>query len=85
MNNKILECVFVIQHSREIDDIEDVKFIGVYSSYENAVAAVKRLSMQPGFRDYPSGFDIDKYPLDKDHWAEGFFTICDEHETEMNE
>ncbi len=64
---------FVLQHiALEDQDGEDVKFIGVYSSRELGESAIKRLSVQPGFSDYPSGFYLDEYPFDKDHWSEGF-------------
>jgi hypothetical protein len=68
--------VFVVQHVHEIkEDDEDVKLIGVYSTEESARAAVARLSLQPGFRESASGFHVDRYIVDKDHWAEGFITV----------
>ena len=68
-----MASVFVLQHvhSRE-DGGEDVKLIGVYSSREQAQAAVARLGRQPGFADAPDGFHIDEYRVDQDHWAEGY-------------
>lgn len=58
--------VFVVHHVHELEeDREDVKLIGVYSTEETANAAVKRLSTQPGFRDTPDGFHIDRGPLGK--------------------
>ena len=68
-----MASVFVLQHvhSRE-DGVEDVKFIGVYSSRETADAAVSRLSLQPGFSESADGFSVDEYQLDQDQWAEGF-------------
>jgi homoserine kinase type II len=78
--------VYVVQHLNLLDeDTEDVKMIGVYSSQEYAEAAIKRLSEQPGFRDFPKlinphvdeekpGFYIDAYEIDKDHWTEGYRT-----------
>ena len=70
--------VFVVQHvhSRE-DGVEDVKFIGVYSSREKAEAAVLRLSLQPGFSDAPDGFNVDEYRVDQDHWSEGYVAAAD--------
>lgn len=65
--------VFVLQHARPTETgKESVKFIGVYSSRANAERAIRRLSVQPGFRDWPDEFHIDAYDLDVDHWAEGF-------------
>ena len=70
-----MTSVFVVQHiAREGQPDEDVKFIGAYFSREQAVAATNRLRELPGFRDYPDGFHIDEYSLDKDYWAEGFVT-----------
>jgi len=69
--------VFVVQHLRESSDgTEDVKFIGVYSSAPAAQTAVERLRSKPGFCEYPDGFSIDRYPVDQDHWTEGFGLGC---------
>jgi hypothetical protein len=68
-----LTSVFVVQHvARANEPDEDVKFIGVYSTRERAIAATSRLRPLPGFRDGLDGFHIDEYRLDEDHWAEGF-------------
>jgi hypothetical protein len=60
---------------------EDIKLIETYSSNETARAAIEQFKVQPGFCDYPhltddeeSGFYLDEYELDKDHWSEGFVT-----------
>jgi len=68
-----MTTVFVVQHvARQDEPDENVKFIGVYSDHQHATEAIIRLRTLPGFRDYPNGFCIDEYPLDKDHWSEGF-------------
>jgi hypothetical protein len=67
--------VFILHHVHETEDIEDIKLIGVYSSEENAQAAILRLSQQSGFVDHPDGFQISRYDLDKDNWTEGFITF----------
>jgi hypothetical protein len=68
--------VYVLHHvSREDQDDEDVKLIGVYSSEENAKAAIDRLGAAPGFRDCPEGFHVDRFEVDEDHWTEGFVTV----------
>ncbi len=68
--------VYVLQHVHEFKDgEEDVKMIGVYSTQEQAEAAVGRMRLQPGFSDTPKGFCIDRYPLDQDHWSEGYITV----------
>ena len=58
------------------DGAEDVKFIGVYSSRENAQAAIVRLAKAPGFSETPEGFHIDEYQVDMDQWVEGYSTLA---------
>ena len=68
--------VFVVQHVHEIDsNNENIKMIGVYSTEKRAQEAVERLTLQPGFSRCQEGFEVIPYPLDKDHWVEGFITI----------
>lgn len=65
--------VYLLQHEREDEaGYENVKVIGIYSTEELANDAIKALSILPGFRDYPDGFSIDPYTVDKSHWLEGF-------------
>ena len=79
-----MTSVFIVQHlHRHPGGEEDVKMIGAYRTMESARAAVERLRFQPGFRELPfivdfekdiddQGFHISEYPLDKDHWSEGY-------------
>ncbi len=67
---------YVLQHTHEMEDgAEDVNFIGMYSSRENAQAAIARLGQAPGFSEAPAGFHIDEYQVDKDQWVEGYSTL----------
>ncbi|EEF61222.1 DUF7336 domain-containing protein [Pedosphaera parvula] len=87
MNSQSTNTVFVVQHLHSLlGGNEDIKLIGIYRSAKSAQAAVERLKIQPGFRDYPrlinpdidedeQGFYIDEYTLDSDHWPLGFVTI----------
>lgn len=68
-----MEAVFVLHHVRSDDEYGDhAKLIGVYRTASAAEAATKRLACQAGFVDSPAGWQIDRYELDQDHWAEGF-------------
>jgi hypothetical protein len=71
--------VFLVQHVHKVwsgeAEEEEVKTIGIYASRKGADEAVARLVTQPGFSDHPEGFRIDRYELDKDHWAEGFVAV----------
>lgn len=47
--------VFLLQHLHLLnDDEEDVKTLGVYSSREEALIAVERFRLLPGFSDTPN-------------------------------
>jgi hypothetical protein len=71
--------VYVLQHEHSLSDgTEDVKFIGVYSSKENAQAASVRLGQAKGFSETMDGFSIDEYEVDKDQWLEGYVTSSDD-------
>ena len=68
-----MASVFVLQHVHVREGgVEDVKFIGVYSSRANADAAMARLGRLPGFSEAPDGFHADEYRVDQDHWVEGY-------------
>lgn len=72
-----MQTVYVLQHIHtRADDVEDVKFIGVYSSREKAESAVARLNRLPGFSEAPDGFHVDEYRIDRDHWVEGYVTVA---------
>ena len=69
--------VFVLWHVHADDDDE---LVGVYSSETEAMRAIQRLCMLPGFRNNPElvqyggtseGFVIARYELDRDQWPEG--------------
>jgi hypothetical protein len=70
-----MDCVYVVQHAYEHSNgAEEVKFISVYESQEQAHAAVERTRRLPGFSDIPDSFSIDRYQIGKDHWTDGFLT-----------
>ncbi len=64
--------VFLLQHVRQTSQYEDVKTIGIYTTRVAAETTVRRMSGLPGFCEYPEGFHIDEYALDKDEWTGGF-------------
>jgi hypothetical protein len=69
MSNKVHLLWFVNQMAEQ-DDAE--LLIGVYSDETEARAAIARLKDQRGFVDFPEGFQIHAYELNRDHWTEGF-------------
>jgi hypothetical protein len=71
--------VFVVQHVRELpDEVEEVKFIGVYSTPRAAKSAIRELRVQSGFSAFPDGFCVNRYTIDETHWREGFVTPNDD-------
>jgi hypothetical protein len=68
--------VWLLWFEQEREVGEDTELlIGVYRTEDAAKAAIVRLKNQPGFRDYPQGFNIYENILDKDHWEEGFARV----------
>ncbi len=70
----LMDEVFVLQHERQLDGCDEVKFIGAYRSAQLAQGAIDRLRLQPGFKDHPNGFTVNRYSIDEDNWTEGFVT-----------
>jgi hypothetical protein len=70
-----MTTAFVLLHSYELDECDETKLIGVYSSRAAAEVAIDRLRQQPGFRERPDDFHIDEYQVDRDHWVEGFVSV----------
>jgi homoserine kinase type II len=67
--------VYLVQHVRDAETDVGLKIIGVYSSRELATAAIAQLRNQEGFKQWPDGFSIDDYELDKTFWSDGFVTV----------
>ncbi len=75
-----MEKIYQVWHFR-ISEIEDFDWdnkkqapqrLGVYSSEQNAQAAVERLHERPEFAQWPDGFRICECFLDNDSWVDGF-------------
>lgn len=70
-----MQKIYYLYHIRNEDtDDEDVKLIGMYSSYELAEKAQERTKYKPGFIDYPDDFQIFDDVINRDGWVEGFIT-----------
>ena len=75
IERQTLRSVYLLQHvAREGSDDEDVKVLGIYSSRSKANLATGRLVRLAGFNQYPDGFHVDRYRLDRSEWTEGFMT-----------
>ncbi|MFC9898412.1 hypothetical protein ACFVMC_32375 [Nocardia sp. NPDC127579] len=68
-----MDSVFLLEHVYEIGNgVEERKRIGVYLSEEDARFRIGRLRLQPGFRDRPEDFVIQRFEIDRSYWAEGY-------------
>jgi hypothetical protein len=65
---------FLLWHTHTVDEEDDDKLIGVYTSSTDAKAAIERIKGKAGFIDHPDGFEIVEYTVGQDHWTEGFIT-----------
>jgi hypothetical protein len=70
----VSEVVHLLWFVKEMPEgQEDVELlIGVYSSEAEAKSAIERVKNRHGFVAHQGGFQISPYPLNRDHWAEGF-------------
>ena len=66
--------VYLLWHT---DASDDEKLIGVYKTEADANAAINRVKEKPGFSDEGGRFECAKYPLNRDHWTEGFIHTKD--------
>jgi hypothetical protein len=75
MTSQELQQVYLLWHTHELEDGEsNEKLLGVYSTEEKATRRIASARMLPGFREAPAGFEVARYVVDRDQWAEGFVT-----------
>lgn len=72
MKDKIVYLIHHTSINRDNDDDENVKLIGVFSSKKNAIEAIEKLKLQPGFKDEIDNFSTDEYTVNEICWSEGF-------------
>ncbi len=71
-----MKSVWLLHHVHEFEDgHEDVKLIGVYTTQKLAQEAQNKVKGQPGFKEYPNGFELSECPLNQLDWPEGFITL----------
>jgi hypothetical protein len=72
-----MDFVYLLWYVREIKGNDEEFFLGVYTSEEEAKAAITRLKDKKGFVDDINGFQIHRYELNRDNWTEGFVFVDD--------
>jgi hypothetical protein len=66
--------VYLLQHVHSVNDDDDVKTLGIYSSEACALEAVERFRKLPGFSTAPDGFSVNAFEIDQDHWTSGYIS-----------
>jgi hypothetical protein len=70
-----MTVVYDVWFECEYPDREDTELhIGIYATEADAAEAIGRLCDQPGFRDFPEGFNTYPVTLGVTGWQEGFVT-----------
>jgi hypothetical protein len=67
--------VYLLQHSYVLNEADETKIIGIYSSREKAEMIVEYYKVKPGFSEHKDDFFIDEYIVDENNWEDGFVTI----------
>jgi len=69
------EELFFLEHTHEFKDLQIVRHLGVFSSFESAEQARQELRALPGFSITDGGFTIDKYIVDRGFAFESGFGV----------
>ncbi len=64
--------VYLLWHSGADPNSDEALLLGVYSSEAAARDRIELSKGSPGFSNYPDGFQISPYVVDRDEWTEGF-------------
>lgn len=68
-----VQLLWFVRERQEGEDTE--LLIGVYGTEQDARGAIERLRDKPGFAEFPQGFEIVQYEINKDQWTEGFVRV----------
>ncbi len=69
----MLNSVYILYHTRvDAFGCENDKCLGVFSDLDKVEQAKQYALKQKGFRDYPDGFSVSEYQINKQEWPEGF-------------
>ena len=69
---KSYKFVYLVFHGFGGDGDERLKLIGVFTTYDKARNAVRRVKNKPGFNDPAGKFHLNRHPLDDPAWLSGF-------------
>ena len=70
--------VYLLQHVYEVDKIDEVKLIGIFSTEEKSQKIIEELIKKNGFKDLSIDcFVISEIEIDKHSWQDGFINWTD--------
>ncbi|MFB9077051.1 hypothetical protein ACFFLS_03585 [Flavobacterium procerum] len=70
-----MEEVYILEHVYEFENTEEIKFIGVFTTRENALNVIKELKDLPGFNRFDENcFQISQCRLNHYEWKSGFIS-----------
>lgn len=73
-----IQIIYHLEHvyswlNKNQNEVEEVKYIGAFSTIEKAKEAINYLSKKKGFMNHPvECFQIHKDQLDRFEWKDGF-------------
>jgi homoserine kinase type II len=72
-----MNTIYLLWFVQEREQGEDTELlIGAFRTEDSAKDVIEQLKSQPGFRDYPEGFQVHPYELDKiASWSQGFVRV----------
>jgi hypothetical protein len=70
-----MEYVYIVEHVYEKDEIEEIKFIGIFSDEKKVKEAVDFLFTRQGFNQFSKEcFEINKVKINDFEWKDGFIS-----------
>lgn len=70
-----MEHIYLVQHCYEVNDVDEIKLIGIFSTEELANNAINDLIDKPGFKTLPKEcFTISNLKIDEYSWKDGFIS-----------
>ncbi|MNE11604.1 hypothetical protein D3C87_228160 [compost metagenome] len=66
--------VYCLTHFYDVEDDEEIRYIGIYTTNERAEEVLSELKLKPGFAEHPEDFNIDRFTLNEREWKEGFIS-----------
>lgn len=70
--------VYLLLHSYLLNNMDETKYLGLYSSKESVDNAIDTYRQLKGFCDWPDNFFVTEFVIDEMEWRKGFILSSDE-------